>query len=433
MRPPARTPHPPSLTRDLPDRSRCRVAAPPQQPVCCPSRSSFHSGQYQHNNGVTGNSIGANCSSRQWQQGPESRSVATYMQAAGYATHFAGKYLNDYGDPSVGGVAHVPKGWTNWQGLVGNSVYYHYTLSDNGVAERHAADPAADYLPAVILNKTFAFIDAAPAGAPLFMVMSTPSCHGPQDAEPQYQGAFEGRGAPRTPAFHFESADSHWLQASEGAGYGLNASSTSAGANSAAFSDLVFRRRWQTLLTVDDMLEAIVDKMRAIGQLDNTFFIYTTDNGYHMGQFGLIYDKRQPWETDVHIPLFVKGPGVAPGSALTSLVSMPDLSATLLDIAGVAAPPQFDGSSILPALRGEAPAAGAERLMVLVEYVGETADGGGSDPACAQTGGTDLFCGADGNYSIPPFFYGAPLCVCQDSANNTYGCLRVRTGAANYR
>jgi len=112
---------------------------------------------------------------------------------------------------------------------------------------------------------------------------------------------------------------------------------------------------------------------------------------------------------------------------------MPDLSATLLDIAGVAAPPQFDGSSILPALRGEAPAAGAERRMVLVEYVGETADGGGSDPACAQTGKTDLFCGADGNYSIPPFFYGAPLCVCQDSANNTYSCLRVRTGAANYR
>lgn len=176
-----------------------------------------------------------------------------------------------------------------------------------------------------------------------------------------------------------------------------------------------------------------MDKMQALGVLDETFFIYTTDNGYHMGQFGLIYDKRQPWETDVHLPLFVRGPGVKAGTTLPDLVSMPDLSATVLDIAGVAVPPQFDGSSILPALRGEAPAAGAERLMVLVEYTGETADGGGSDPACAQTGGTNLFCGGDGNYTVPPFFYGEMLCACQDSANNTYSCLRVRTGAANYR
>ena len=402
-------------------------------PVCCPSRSSFHSGQYQHNNQVRGNSIGSNCSSLSWQAGPEARSVATYLRAAGYATHFAGKYLNDYGNPAVGGVAHVPAGWMNWQGLVGNSVYYHYTLSNNGVAEAHGDDPGEDYLPSVILNKSLAFIDEHKAGqAPLFMVLSTPSCHGPQESLPKYQTAFAGKGAPRTPAFHAELGDSHWLQATEGGGYGLNASSSSSGANSAAFSDLVFRRRWQTLQSVDDILDAVVAKMDAIGQLDNTFFVYTTDNGYHMGQFGLIYDKRQPWETDVHLPLFVRGPGVKAGSTLSSLVSMPDLSATLLDIAGVPPPPHFDGSSILPALRGEPPAAGAERIAVLVEYTGETADGGGGG-ACSQTRGTNLFCNPDGNYTVPPFFYGEPLCVCQDAANNTYSCLRVRTAAANYR
>ena len=251
-------------------------------PVCCPSRSSFHSGQYQHNNQVRGNSIGANCSSTSWQQGPESRSVATYLQRAGYATSFAGKYLNDYGDPAVGGVAHVPAGWTNWQGLVGNSVYYHYTISNNGAAEAHAGNPGTDYLPSVILNKTLAFLQKTAAAAPgarqpFFAVLSTPSCHGPQDALPKYQGAFEGKGAPRTPAFHAEAADTHWLQATEGAGYGLNASLA---ANSAAFSDLVFRRRWQTLLSVDDILDAVVAEVEALGELDNTFFVYTTDNGY---------------------------------------------------------------------------------------------------------------------------------------------------------
>ena len=308
-------------------------------PVCCPSRSSFHSGQFQHNNQVRGNAIVSNCSSLSWQQGPEKRSVATYLQGAGYVTQFAGKYLNAYGYPGVGGVAHIPPGWTSWQGLVGNSVYYNYVISDNGVAESHGKDPAVDYLPSVVLNKTLAFLDAHQGGAsqPIFAVISTPSCHGPQDAEPQYQTAFEGKGAPRTPAFHAEVPNAHWLQATEGAGYGLNASLA---ANNAAFSDLVYRRRWQTLQSVDDILDVVVAKMDAIGQLDNTFFVYTTDNGYHMGQFGLIYDKRQPWETDVHLPLFVRGPGVKAGSTLSSLVSMPDLSATLLDIAGVPPPPQ---------------------------------------------------------------------------------------------
>jgi N-acetylglucosamine-6-sulfatase len=96
-------------------------------PVCCPSRSTLFSGQYQHNNHVVGNEIASNCSSPAWQAGPESRNFGVYLQAAGYKTSFAGKYLNCYGFPQAGGVAHVPPGWSNWQGLVGNSIYYNYT------------------------------------------------------------------------------------------------------------------------------------------------------------------------------------------------------------------------------------------------------------------------------------------------------------------
>jgi hypothetical protein len=70
--------------------------------------------------------------------------------------------------------------------------------------------------------------------------------------------------------------------------------------------------------------------------------------------------------------------------------------------------------------------------MNLVEYHGEVADGG-SGPACARTAGSNLFCNPDGNYTLPPFFYGRPLCVCQDSANNTYNCLRVRNDTADFR
>ena len=254
-------------------------------PVCCPSRSSLYSGQYQHNNGVVGNSLAGNCSSAAWQAGPERRSVATYLQAAGYRTSFAGKYLNTYCAAEAGGVQHVPPGWTSWHGLCGNSVYYNSTLSNTGVAEAHGDDPDEDYLTSVVLNRTLAFVDASAPGAPprvpLFMVLSTPAPHAYHVALPKYQTAFPGKGAPRTPAFHARSnaSTTHWLQAAEGV-YGLQPPpSPSSGENSAAFSDLVFRRRWQSLQSVDDILEGILLKMAEIGELDNTFVVYTTDNG----------------------------------------------------------------------------------------------------------------------------------------------------------
>lgn len=246
-------------------------------PVCCPSRSALYSGRYQHNNRVVGNSIPANCSSRDWQVTMETDAFATYLTGAGYATSFAGKYLNDYGSPAVGGVQHIPPGWTNWQGLVGNSIYYNYTMSNNGLAEKHADNYATDYLPDVVLNKTLAFINQqVSASTPFFALMSPPSCHGPQEAAPQYQGSFPGAQAPRYPNFNASLPTTHWLQATQ-AVYGMDA-------NGAAFADLVYRRRLQTLLTVDDMIESLVNTLQSLGVLDNTYILYTTDNGYHTGE-----------------------------------------------------------------------------------------------------------------------------------------------------
>ena len=260
-------------------------------PVCCPSRSSLYSGRYQHNTHVVGNSIPANCSSRAWQDALEPQSVAAVLRASNYSTFFAGKYLNDYGSPSVGGVAHIPAGWNDWHGLVGNSVYYSYTLSNNGVAEPHGRTPA-DYLPSVILNRSLAFL-AAHAGAPKFMVLSTPSCHGPQDPAPQYTNLWPDAAAPRTPAFNASVTGTppHWLQAQK-AVYGVDA-------NSAAFADLVMRRRLATLASVDDIVEAVVAQVAAQGETDNTYIFYTSDNGCGVWSLcrggGRAVSRGRPW------------------------------------------------------------------------------------------------------------------------------------------
>lgn len=67
------------------------------------------------------------------------------MQKSGYETAFIGKYLNRYGLPDAGGIEHVPPGWTHWRALVGNSVYYNYTLSIDGKPEYHGYDLQEDY------------------------------------------------------------------------------------------------------------------------------------------------------------------------------------------------------------------------------------------------------------------------------------------------
>lgn len=244
-------------------------------PVCCPSRSSLYTGQYQHNNRVLGNGIATNCSSAAWQAGPEKRTFPILLQAAGYRTFFAGKYLNDYGFPAVGGTAHVPPGWSDWHGLVGNSQYYNFTLSNNGASEPHGDTPA-DYLPTIVRKRSVAFMNASvAAGAPFFAYMSFPSCHGPQEAEAQYQHLYPEARAPRTPNYNASVPDAHWLQAVQGV-YGLDD-------NAAAFADLVFRRRLQTLRSVDAAIADVVATLNALGVLNNTYIVFSADSERRVG------------------------------------------------------------------------------------------------------------------------------------------------------
>lgn len=82
------------------------------------------------------------------------------------------------------------------------------------------------------------------------------------------------------------------------------------------------------------MVEQLVEKLDEKGLLDNTYIIYTTDNGYHISQHRLAPGKECPYETDIHIPLVIRGPGVPAGHTAGVASSHTDLAATLLKIAG---------------------------------------------------------------------------------------------------
>jgi N-acetylglucosamine-6-sulfatase len=113
-------------------------------PICCPSRSSILTGKYIHNHGAHNNTIAGNCAGADWVAKNEVNTTAAYLKALGYRTMFAGKYLNQYGSTTEP-LTHVPPGWDSWLGLKGNSVYYNYAVSDNGVQVKHGSDYSSDY------------------------------------------------------------------------------------------------------------------------------------------------------------------------------------------------------------------------------------------------------------------------------------------------
>lgn len=94
-------------------------------------------------------------------------------------------------------------------------------------------------------------------------------------------------------------------------------------------------QRWQTLVAVDELVDAVVAKLDEIKQLDNTFIVFTSDNGFHLGQFALGADKRQPYETDIRVPFIVRGPGVLAKATDGTPVALIDLMPTILDLAGM--------------------------------------------------------------------------------------------------
>mgnify|MGYP000129692764 CR=1 FL=1 len=316
-------------------------------PLCCPSRASLLRGQYPHNTGVLGNQPPLGGFDVFVQQGLEASTVATWLQSVGYRTVFAGKYLNGYGD---GGSdpRHVPPGWTEWYAGLGGRPYgnYDYTLNENGriVQYGHAAE---DYLTDVIARKAVEAIErAVRAGQPFFLYLATYAPHAPAVPAPRHAHLFQDAPLPRPPSFN--EADVSDKPTVIRRRPPLNP-------RSIARMEVLYRRRLQSLQAVDDLVETVVRTLARLGQLDRTYLVYTSDNGFHMGEHRLPPGKNLPYEEDIRVPLVVRGPGVRPGQRIDSLVVNTDLAPTFAEIAGITPPAFVDGRSLLPLLRGQSP------------------------------------------------------------------------------
>jgi N-acetylglucosamine-6-sulfatase len=128
------------------------------------------------------------------------------------------------------------------------------------------------------------------------------------------------------------------------------------------------------MLAVDDMIGRLVETLEESGELENTYLVFTSDNGFHLGQHRLTAGKWTAYEEDIRVPLIVRGPGVPEGRTLDHLVLNNDLAPTFADLAGAETPEFVDGRSLAPLLTDDPPAAEDWRRAFLVEAMAEAAD-----------------------------------------------------------
>ncbi|WP_336207184.1 sulfatase family protein [Nonomuraea sp. LPB2021202275-12-8] len=371
--------------------------------LCCPSRASMFTGQFPHNTGVATNK-GSDGGGYQAFQKHEGRTYAVSLDQAGYRTGYLGKYINEYPVP-VG--YHVPPGWDEWHVAAGGGYSeFKYQLTryiKEETAEEKPIDPSSGtYLVDEIGQRAVDFIERSRAhapGEPFFLQVSPFSPHSrigakPGDKEPRFPPARRDR--PKTqwpagqfphgdcggpdclsidvttlPAFNEDTADKpSWVRREP------------LGAKLVKELRKDFRDRIRMVQSVDDMVERVLSTLTP-AEKRNTYVVFTSDNGFHLGQHRLVRGKSTAYDHDVRVPLLVKRPAAGRrGDLVAGAVSQNvDLFATFLDMAGVDAATRDsrDGRSLLPLIQGHK--VKDWRDAALIEHVRPDPDApGGPDP-----------------------------------------------------
>ena len=305
--------------------------------LCCPSRATILRGQYAHNHGILENGPPNGGYEKFRSLGRQNSTLATWLQDAGYRTVLIGKYMNDYEGTQV------PPGWDDWHAVSGN--YTSHDLSENGKIVSY--DPGSYYMTDVLADTAVDFIRDPDGHVPSFLVPSRPffmwlgttAPHQPADPAPRHANAFSDVSMPRPPSFDEGDVSDKpaWIR-----------DNPPLDPEQIAYAEDLYRKRMQSMLAVDDMIGRLVGELRKSGELDNTYFFFTSDNGFHFGTHRLSVGKWTAYEEDISVPLIVRGPGVPKGRTLEHLVLNNDFAPTFADLGGAEIPDFVDGRTLRP-------------------------------------------------------------------------------------
>ena len=334
-------------------------------PICVPARASLVSGQYAHNHGaVTINGAGGGFKAFEDQD-----TLPVWLQHAGYDTMFVGKYLNGYGEQ--GSETYVPPGWTDWRATVDPSTYNFVkpTVNDNGTDRtyhRYSTNVIGDLSNQMLGDRErekkpwYLWVNyvAPHHGGP--EAPDDPSVVHPDDKAPiktttpapRDENTFDWLGLPKT-------ADMFEKDTSDKALIGKvrrPVSSVHRGEMKEARE-----QRIESLQSVDREVARTVRTLKRTGQLHDTYVVFTSDNGYVLGEHNLD-GKLWYFREIVGVPMYVRGPGIARGATSAAPVTNADWAPTFAALAGAKPTRKVDGTNVLPWLDTR-----ADRRVVPIE------------------------------------------------------------------
>ncbi len=319
--------------------------------LCSPSRASIFTGQYAHRHGVVDNTSPV----------PEGTSFfPEELQAAGWNTGYVGKW-------HMGEDSDAPRpGFDFWVSFRGQGVYENPELNINGERQR-----LPGYTTGILTDKAIGWLrllESQRDTAPFFLVLSHKAVHADFVPSPRHRGRYASKPVPYPATMAPSPSDSlrpRWVQAQRGSWHGVDFMYHGA----MQFDDF-YRRYAETLLALDEGVGEVLDYLEESGLDQNTLVLYMGDNGFSLGEHGLI-DKRHAYEESIRVPMLAWAPGlVEAGSTIEPLVRNIDIAPTMLDLAGVKSGRTMDGRSFLPLLEGKP---GMWNSELLYEYYWEDA------------------------------------------------------------
>jgi N-acetylglucosamine-6-sulfatase len=312
-------------------------------PLCCPSRATMMSGQYMHNHGVHGN-FPPNGGWPKFRS-HESNDLPVWLQDDGYYNVHIGKYMNGYG--TVGDTLPVPQGWDEWYGKVSeDALYFNYQLIEKTgpLATPHITfygDQPSDYQTDVFTDRAVDFVkDSGVSKQPFWLNLWFNSPHGPFDPAPRDAYRFAGTPLPKLPGFNEKdiSDKPKWFR--EQARKRISK-------KQAKLIDNERRRQEEQLASVDQAVGELVQSLKDKGILDDTYIIFSSDNGFFRGEHRIVTGKYLPYDPASRVPLIIRGPGIPAGGVSNELVWNGDIPQTILQIASGSQMDSLDGRSFL--------------------------------------------------------------------------------------
>jgi N-acetylglucosamine-6-sulfatase len=291
-------------------------------PLCSPSRATILTGRYSGHNGVWSNQAADSGGFETFRDnGAESHTIATVLQDIGYYTGLFGKYMGgyrrDYAD-------WVPAGWDVWSAFTLNR-YYGPILSIQGT---NVTYPVDQYSTDIIGQLAVDFIRGAPSGRPLFLYWAPKTPHRPYTPLESDRGSLASSLLPLRPPSYNESdvSDKPWYVQSR----------EQLDQTEQANWDQVRQDRHESLVSVDRWVARIISTLEQESRLDNTLIVFTSDNGFLLGEHRMT-GKFMPYEESIRVPWIVRWDAAGfpeRGRTNSSLMLNTDFATTFANVAG---------------------------------------------------------------------------------------------------